>query len=250
MFSSDSTYTPVLGSETKMYNLLRYSHKNNRTYNPFGYSIEAQAGADFAKVTAEGNVRIDYNVKHKSLYVRAFLGKFFAISNDPRVYSRYELNASYSGIDDYLYDGTYLGRNATSRLAAQQISMQEGSFKVPVFNNTGRSDNWMAAINLETDIPKIPIRLFFDAGLIPNPTPGIMHSSATTLLYDGGIEISLLKNVVSVYIPVIMSSDFQNYLTNTFGRKNAFARGISFTLQFQNMNWLRSTSALVSGVLR
>ena len=50
--------------------------------------LEGQLGADFAKISAEGNIRIDYNTKHKSLYVRGFLGKFFPISDDPAVYSR------------------------------------------------------------------------------------------------------------------------------------------------------------------
>ena len=247
---SDAT-TSKLASQQKAYGSMRYTHENTRTYNPFGYSLEAHGGEDFAKLMAEANVRIDYNVKNKSLYVRGFLGKFFAISGDPSVYSRYELNASYSGIDDYLFDGTYIGRNATSRLPAQQISMQEGGFKVPVFNNTGRSDNWMATINLETDLPKIRgIRLFFDAGLIPNATPSFAHAGSTTTLYDGGISVSLVKNIVSVYVPLIMSDCFQNYLTNSFGRKNVFTRSISFTLQFQNMNWLRAPSTLVRTIVR
>ena len=225
------------------YGRLRYTHNNARTYNPFSYSGEAQAGADFAKINLEGNARVDYNTRGKALYVRGYLGKFFAISNDPAVTSRYELNSSYSGIDDYLYDGTYMGRNAQSRLAAQQISMQEGGFKIPVFNNVARSDNWMATINLKTDLPTKYLklfRLFFDAGLIPNVNPSAASTSSTTLLYEGGIEVPLIKNAISVYLPVIMSSDYQNYLQNTFGKKNMFARSVSFTFDLQNINWLKT----------
>ena len=235
-----------LTTQTKMYGLLRYKHVNSRTYNPFNYSLEGQLGADFAKIGAEGNIRIDYNTRHKSLYVRGYAGKFFAINSDPAVYSRYELNSSYTGLDDYLYDGTYKGRNAYSRLGAQQVSMQEGGFKVPTFNNVDRSDNWLASINLKTDLPlgKWPIRLFFDAGLIPNTTPNINNASTTTLLYDGGMEIYLIKEIASIYIPVIMSSDFQNYLQNTFQRKNVFARSISFTFDIHNINWLKTPESV------
>jgi hypothetical protein len=243
----DSLGKPLLTTQQKTYGLIRYKHKNSRTYNPFDYSFEAQGGADFTKISAEGNIRIDYNVKHKSLYVRAYVGKFFAINSDPAVTSRYELNASYTGLDDYLYDGTFIGRNASGGLGAQQVSIQEGGFKVPTYNNADRSDNWMATINLKTDLPlgKLPIRLFFDAGLIPNSFPTMTNSGSTTLLYDGGVELHLIKDIVSIYVPVIMSSDFQNYLQNTYGRRHQFTRSLSFTFDLQNINWLKAPGSAV-----
>ncbi len=249
-FGPDSLSKPSLAAQTKMYGLLRYTTANNRTYNPFSYVLEGQMGADYAKISAEGNLRIDYNVKNKALYIRAFVGKFFAINADPAIYSRYELNASYTGLDDYLYDGTYFGRNAQNKVDAQQISIQEGGFKVPAFNNVDRSDNYMATINLETDLPlrKLPIRLFFDAGIIPNASPTIEHPSNNTIMYDGGVEVHLIKNVVSLYIPIIMSSDFDNYIINTYGKKNLFARSVSFTMQFQNINWLKAPSKVFKAV--
>ncbi len=241
----------TLRTQQKTYGVITYKHKNNRTYNPFSYNLQGQLGADFAKLSAEGNLKINYNTPHKALYVRAFLGKFFPISGDLAVYSRYELNTSYSGLDDYLYDGTYLGRNATNNLASQQIATQEGGFKVPVFNNADRSDNWMATVNLKTNLPlkKLPVLLFFDAGIIPNQTPSLNTPGATTLLYDGGIEIQILKGVVSVYLPLIMSNDFQNYISNAYGHKNAFAHSVSFTMQFQNLNWLKTPATLLKTVI-
>jgi Peptidase family M1 domain len=228
------------------YSLVNYQHRNDRTYNPFSYRLQGQLGTDYGKLTAEGNIRIDYNTKKRALYVRAFLGKFFAISNDLNAYSRYELNSSYTAMDDYLYDGTYIARSAVNNKgAAHQVSIQEGGFTIPTYNNVGRSDNWMATINLKSDLPLprfLPIRLFFDAGLIPNPTPTMKKSSNTTLLYEGGVEVYIIKDVVSLYIPIIMSSDFQNYLNDTYGKKNAFTRSLSFTLQFQNINWLKAPS--------
>jgi hypothetical protein len=243
--------TTQLNAQPRTYGLIRYVHENDRTYNPFSYSLEAHGGADFAKISAEGRIRIDYNKKGKALHVRVYVGKFFPINNDPRVYSRYMLNSSFSGINDYLYDGTYMGRGQNRLLAAQQLSIQEGGFKVPVFNNAGRSDNWLAAVNLKTDLPKIPmLRLFFDAGFMPNMNQTPQRANATAIQYDGGIEVSIYKDICNIYIPIIMSSDFQNYLTNTYGRKNVFTRSISFTLQFQNINWLRSASSIVKSVAK
>ena len=247
----DSTSAPTLKSQQKIYELIRYKHQNKQTYNPFDYSIEGQMGADFAKVNVEGNKRIDYNKKNKSLYLRGYFGKFFPINTDPAVTSRYELNASYSGIDDYLYDGYYLARNAQTRLAAQQISIQEGGFKIPVFNNAGRSDNWMATLNLKSDLPfgKMPLRVFLDAGLIPNYNQTLTNASTTKLLYDAGLEVYVVKDIISVYYPVIMSNDFQNYIINTYGRKNLFMRSISFTIHLQNINWLKTPGGILKTVM-
>jgi len=249
-FGQDSADAPTLKAQTKMYGLVRYKHQNKQTYNPFDYSAEGQIGADFAKINLEANKRIDYNRKNKSLYVRGYFGKFFPISGNGDVTSRYELNSSFSGVDDYLYDGYYLGRSAQSRIASQQISLQEGGFKIPVFNGAGRSNNWMAAVNLKTDLPlgKVPLRLFFDAGLIPNDNPIMTNSSSTTLLYDGGVELYVIKDIFSIYYPIIMSSDFQNYLLNTFGRREFVSRSLSFTFQLQNINWLRSPSTILKQV--
>lgn len=239
--------SPSLVQSQKTYGLLRYRHENERTYNPFNYSLEGQLGADFAKINVEGNLRIDYHAKNKALYVRGYFGKFFAINSDPAITERYELNATYTGINDYLYDGTYIGRNNANGLGAQQVSVQEGGFKVPTYGNIGRSDNWMAAVNLKSDLPfgKIPLRLFLDAGLIPNPLPDIQNASNAKVLYDAGLEVYLIKNTVSIYVPIIMSSDFQNYLRDTYGNKNRFTRGISFTLQLRNINWLKEPTKIL-----
>jgi len=231
---------PVLQSGAKTYGLIRYTHNNDRTYNPFSYDARVEGNGDYAKISAEGKIRVDYNAKNKALYVRAFAGKFFPINNDPAVTDRYQFNAGYSGVNDYLYDDYFLGRNAMNNLAAQQITIQDGGFKIPVFSNADRSDNWMTTVNLSSDLPRthLPVRLFFDAGLIPNADPTLTNSSATTLLYDGGVSVRLFFNAVTVYVPFIMSNDFQNYLSNSFGHKNVFARSISFTINIQDINWL------------
>ena len=249
-FIPDTLARPALITKQSVYGLVRYLHSNDRVYNPFNYSLEGQFGEDFAKINLEGNVRIDYNTKNKALYVRGYIGKFFPISSDPAITSRYELNTTYSGADDYLYDGTYRARNATSGLSSQQISVQEGGFKIPVYNRVYRSDNWMATLNLKSDlpIPKIPVRLFFDAGLIPNAQPIANRPGNTTLMYDGGVELYIVKDIVSVYFPLIMSGDFRDNLTNTFGKSNVFARSISFTFQVQNINWLKTPQRLLKSV--
>ncbi len=242
----DSLTDGRLHQRNNIYGKLSYHHNNARTYNPFGYNLETQMGADFMKLSAEATIRIDYNRPKKNLTIRGYLGKFIATNNTAAVNARYGLAATYSGINDYLYDGTYKGRTAYNDLASQQISIQEGGFKIPVFNQAGHSDNWMAALNLKTDLPiKLPLRLFFDAGLIPNANPSMTNSGTSTFLYDGGVQIDIIQNIATFYIPIIKSADFDNYLTNTFGHKNAFRHSLSFTMQFQNINWLKAPGRIL-----
>jgi hypothetical protein len=245
------TDKPFLQQVESNYGLIRYRHNNERIYNPFSYAIEAHGNGDFAKVMAEGKVRIDYNTKGKALHVRGFAGKFFAINDDPAVTSRYLLNASYNGINDYLYDGTYRARNARSRVASHQISIQEGGFKIPVYSGVNRSDDWMASLNLESDLPlgKLPVRLFFDAGLLPNYDQGFANINNRKFIYDGGVQV-YFSELVSVYVPLIMSSEFREHLTNSFGKKNVFARSISFTMHLQNINWLRAPSWALKNLVK
>lgn len=245
----EDTFTAAgINTMQHIYGLVNYQHKNTRVYNPFSYAAEAQIGADFAKLTLEGKVRIDYNRPKKALYVRGFAGKFFAINGDPAVTGRYQLNTSYSGISDYLYDGTYIGRNAQSKAAAQQVSIQEGGFKIPVFGRVARSDNYMATINAETDLPiPLPVRVFVDAGLIPNYNPSFSNNKSTTFLYEAGLSVHLVKDFVYIYVPIIMSGEFKDYLKDNYGNKS-FARGISFTMMFQGINWLNTPGWLLKKV--
>ncbi len=247
------TYLPVGQGEASLkqqqnnYGLIRYTHRNDRTYNPFSYSGEGQIGADFAKINLTGNARVDYNKPGKALSVRAYIGKFFSLNSDPALTERYYLATSYSGTNDYLYDGTYMGRNDINGRAAQQISLQEGGFKIPVHGNVGQSDNWLATLNLLSDLPirKLPIRLFLDAGLSPNPSPSVNNPNETKFLYDAGLEIYIVKNVAAFYIPLVMSGDFRDYLTATYGSKNVFLRSITFYIQLQNLNWLKAPARIV-----
>ena len=250
-FGTDSLAIPTMTNSQNMYAGLRYQHLNKRTYNPFSYSLDGHGNADFAKLNVEGNIRIDYYAPKKSLFVRAYFGKFFAINNNPATTNRYILNASYSGMNDYLYDGTYRGRNVQDGLVGQQVSaIQEGGFKIPVFNGVLRSDNWLAAVNLKTDLPKIgfPIRIFVDAGIMPNPNPGFKNVKSTTVFYDAGLELFLSKEV-SVFFPLLMSQEIRDHLSSEFGSKNVFTRSISFTLNLENINWLRLPGKLIKTTL-
>ena len=240
---ADSLTKPSIAQQTKTYGLLRYKHRNERTFNPFSYQAEAQFNQDFVKLSAEGNLRIDYFKKGKALRIRGYLGKFIELNAAPDI-SRYYLNSVYTGDKDYLYDGTYFGRNERNGVAAHQIAMLEGGFKVPTplyISQLGRSDNWLFAVNLSTDIPKLPLRLFLDVGTFSNAAR--LNPSGQKILSDAGVEVPLFYDVVSVYFPVVLSKDFKDYMKSMYGNK-VFANSIVFRLDLNKINWIKATDAL------
>lgn len=244
MNPADSLFRPSLYSQQNLYGLLRYQHRNDRTFNPFSYGAEWQFNGDFVKLSAEGKLRIDYFVKNKALRLRAFAGKFFELNNTPDI-SRYYLNSTYTGDKDYLYDGTYLGRTEQSGVGSRQVAMMEGGFKIPTplyASQLGRSDNWLFAANLSTDIPKIPlVRLFLDVGTFANAQN--LNPSGQKLLYDAGFEIALPYEIISVYFPVVMSKDFNDYMKSMYGNK-VFANSITFRIDLNKVNWMKARDAL------
>jgi len=240
----DSLIKPTTKQQQKYYGLLRYAHRNARTFNPFGYTIEGQIGADFAKLSVEGNIRINYHAKNKSLHVRAFAGKYFGF-NENFENSRYYLNSTFTGINDYLYDDTYIGRTEREGFGIRQISMREGGMKIPTplyASPLGRSDNWLAALNLKTDLPlkKLPVRLFADIATFADA--GKLNPSGNKVLFDAGVEIYIL-DVVSIYVPVVMSKDFNDYRKSISG-KTGLLDAVTFSINLQHINWLKAPSGI------
>ena len=75
---TDSLFRPVVNNfVSQSFVNLRFTHKNNRTFNPFSYELNAVGNQYFAKIGLTTKLRIDYHLKNKSFYVRGFAGKFF-----------------------------------------------------------------------------------------------------------------------------------------------------------------------------
>lgn len=238
---SDSLYRPAKdGYDDNFYGKIRYTHDNSRTFNPFSYSFEGQAGKLFAKISLEANLRIDYFKKNKALYIRGYAGKFFSFADNDFDAYRYRLATTYSGANDYLYDETYLGRNEQTGFTSQQISNKEGGFKINTLqyaNQIGLSDDWLFALNIKTDLPfwNLPVRLFADIATFSGAKQ--QNPSGAGVLYAAGIQL-YAWDYLTVNIPLIMSKDYKEYKDAVLG-KNSFAKMITFSINLGNINWLK-----------
>jgi hypothetical protein len=131
---------------------------------------------------------------------------------------------------DYLYDDIYLGRSEGEGILSQQTYLRDGGFKVI---NPGQSDKWLASLNLAADFPgKIPMSFFADAGTYKNAK----DISGEAIMYEGGICLSLIKNVAEVYFPLFKSSAIKQALeTNDVKYKDQ----IRFMINFKLLNPFR-----------
>ncbi len=242
----DSLYKPTIGETDNFYGLLRYTHRNDRTFNPFSYGVEAQLGEYFAKFSLEGKLKINYHARNKALHLRAYAGKFLSLKNETFVTDRYYLNTTFTGQNDYLYEDTYIGRSEREGFSSRQVSLREGGFKIPTplyASPLGRSDDWLAAVNIKTDLPlkRLPVRLYLDVATFAKADK--LNPSGNKILYNGGVEVYFL-DIIQVYVPLVMSKDFRDYQTSISG-KDGILDGITFSLALHKINWLRTPSGIL-----
>ena len=223
---------------------------NRRALYPYSYQIQLQQGKGFYRLNLTGNYFFNYE-KGGGLEARVFAAKFGYIGSKylGYFYEQPKLLGG-SGSDDYTYSNYFLGRSAFSSyvnaplkndgLAAQEIMIQNtGGLKLRVDPSSvqGRSENWIAAINLNSTLPnnllpaKLPLKLFFDAGTYAEAWD--RNASFSKFLYVGGLQLSLFQNVLNVYVPVIYSKEFKDYL-KTDKEANRFLKKITFSIDIQN----------------
>lgn len=234
-------------------NQLSLQYKNTRALYPYDVLVTAQQANEFIKVTADLNYFFNY-VKGGGLDVRLFAGKFF-YTGQKTIYtrfatSRYHLNMTGpNGNEDYTYSNYFAGRNEFQGFASQQIMIADGGFKIRtdlLANKIGRSDNWLAAVNFKTDIPKkinplqvvplpLDLKMFLDVGTYSGSWS--KDNITGRFLYEAGLQLSVYHQLVNFYLPLIYSSVYRDYIKSTIPQNKRFTNLISFSIDFQKISW-------------
>jgi hypothetical protein len=139
-----------------------------------------------------------------------------------------------------------VGRNEFEGFANQQIMQRDGFFKVRtdlLSSKIGKTDNWLVAANFTSDFPKafnplqvlpikIPLKIFVDAGTYAEAWQ--KNSNQGKFIYDAGLQLSILKNLINIYVPILYSKVYRDYINSTItGSK--FLKNISFSIDVQNI---------------
>ncbi|HPZ86726.1 MAG TPA: hypothetical protein PLQ32_01395 [Flavihumibacter sp.] len=227
--------------------------KDDRILYPYDYKLQVDYQPDFTRVAVEGKYFFNYPKPGRGFSLRVFAGKFFynQSTHSQLGLSRYFLNLTgANGYEDYTYSDYFVGRNEFAGWQSQQIMERDGFFKVRtdlLNSKIGKTDDWLAAVNMRTDIPdginplsllpvRVPLRLFADMGTYGDAWSE--NYDGQRILFDAGLQVSLLHEAITIFIPVIASKPFRDYNKSILG-ENRFWKTVSFSI---NLETLRNKS--------
>ncbi len=251
-FPNGNRFTEIKTIQTNRYiNQVRYVVQDTRALYPYKAELLAEQGKEFIRIAVTGNYYFNYNSK-LGADIRFFAGKFFYLGSktiskqfntDP-----YHLNMSGpKGYEDYTYSNYFIGRNEFEGFASQQMMMRDGGFKVRtdlLADKIGKTDNWLMALNFATDIPdqinilkvlplRIPLKVYVDIGTYADAWKA--NANTSRVLYDAGLQLSFLKNTITVYVPLLYSKVYRDYFESTISEKR-FLKNIAFSIDIQNLS--------------
>ncbi|HEX6432422.1 MAG TPA: M1 family aminopeptidase, partial [Niastella sp.] len=250
--SSDGEFYPTKGQTTHRYlNQLSFNITDYRTLYPYDVLLQVQQGDGFYRATATGNYFFNY-AQTGGLEMRLFAAKFGYIgektlSKQFRTQVYQPKLTAVRGNEDYTYSNYFIGRNESDGLLSQQIMMRDGGLKLrtDLFQGLqGRSDNWIASVNLNTTLPKgllpvnLPIKIFLDAGTYAEAWK--KDAATSRFLYVAGLQLSLYNGLFNIYAPVLYSKEFRDNL-KTVPDENSFFKKISFSIDIHRFNIRKAT---------
>jgi hypothetical protein len=205
-------------------NTLSYQLNNHRAIDPFRFQVSLQHTASMAKLSATFHYQFTLSRRH-FIEVRAFAGSFIAGNANERGYYSFR-TSGYKGSDDYLFDGNFVARNELVGLGYSQFMEQDGNLKVPVL--FGYASQWMAAVNIKSpQLFRLPLKLFADFAL--SDDTGLRTEKQ---LWDAGINLTLARDIIEVYVPLAYSNDIRETLElNNIG----FLNTVRFTFNIHRI---------------
>jgi hypothetical protein len=152
-----------------------------------------------------------------------------------------------NGYEDYTYSNYFAGRNEFEGFLNQQMMIKDGAFKIRtdlLSSKIGKTDDWLIAVNVNTSIPKkinpleilpikIPLFLFADIGTYAKSWQ--KNPPTEKILFNAGIQFSLFKEILNVYLPLMYSKSFKDYINSTISEKK-FLKTISFSIDIQKIS--------------
>lgn len=204
---------------------LSYSHQKKGRINPYKIVADLESGPKYIKATLDANYKISYTSRG-GLNIRLFLGKFI-VNNNPSFIYDFSLSGRKGG-QDYTFEHVFLNRfgNYPDDLFSRQFIDVDGGFAS--FFPFGYSDDWLGAVNLTSNIPKIPlVKPFVNAGF----TKAENYNDEFTVYTEGGLMIG--GKIFGIYFPMFSSEDIQSYLSDN---TSSYWQRVRFVLRLKELN--------------
>lgn len=226
------------GRQTQFYyvNELNYKFDSNKEENNIWFQFTAKQSTNFASISGEANMEINYPTKRKNaLYVRVFGGGFFfSTFNGDAPIAKFQMSGSTNSFlpqyqKDFQFDQFYFDRNAQDPFFSKQIARIDGGFRS--VTDVGNSNKYLLALNLSSDIPiPIPIEPWANFALIDQGNkPGFAA--------EVGASINLFDKFIQFHIPFVTTKNIKN--NQTILGINNFGQRISFTMDLMKLDKLR-----------
>lgn len=237
---SPDEFTYYIDNRVQYFNEINFKAQNQTAINPYSFSIGIRQNFadDLFRTTAEGNYRFSYRGHNRGFDVRLFAGY---TSYDKNSDSDYRLNMSgYStdefivnrSVQDYTFDHVFLGRSESEGVLSKQFVAAEGGFKA---YSLAQSTSWLVAMNFKTNIPgRVPVKLFADMGWLHKD-----YANDKSFMYDYGIELTIIQNAFSIYIPFGFSDDIKDYYDLHEDRFGNWYDRIRYELRLEKLNPLK-----------
>jgi len=227
---------------------LNYTYERNVCFYPVKAQIDYQFNTNKGNINKLGlsiEQGIEFEKRKKTIKLRFFGGLSFQQfnNNDMSAQTAYFMAGATTGINDYLFDESLMGRSETAiekgNIFSKQIILNEAAFRANAF--LGSSDKWMTALNLTLPIPKIklPMGLYFDMNYVPLKQTEIATNTISyknQLNYVGGIYFSIYKDIFAIYFPIeaFCSNELRNYWN--LNKQSAFFEKANFVLNLKEIN--------------
>ncbi len=249
-FPTDTLNPVTTVAQKSFINRLSISVSDNRILYPYNIAFSADQGRNFIRTGLTAKYFFNYADGRSGMSARLFAGKFFYLkpaTSNTSLNEKYFLNMTGpKGKEDYTYSDYFIGRNEYQKWMSQQLMERDGFFKVNtdlLGAKVGKTDDWLISLNLVTDLPdnvnplrvlpvKIPFKIFADVGTYSeawkdNPASG-------RFIYDAGIQLSFIRSILNIYIPVLYSKVYKDYYKSTITQKR-FLRTISFNIDLSQL---------------
>lgn len=207
------------------------SYFNHTATTPFDYKLKLEQGPQFVKTTARAQFFLHYNAsRREGLLVRFFGGAFLQTPPaDSPLDFRLRL-AAQRGVHDYTFTGNFLGRSERmGTLAGNQITESQGGFSFPT--SVGQTWQWLATVNFKADVPRLPFRLFFDAGTYAGAARAFEGSQRIS--WVAGVHFEPIRNVLRINFPVAVSPDINQVASFAFDR---YIQRVTYSIYFDRLN--------------
>lgn len=206
-----------------------YRHINNGLINPYKLSTLLESNRNYQKASVEFKYKVSFYERGHGLDIRLFAGTMLG-NNSGEPFYAFAVSGR-SGKEQYLYDGTFIGRFSEfpNSFWSRQMTLSEGGLVSPVNDSIGFSSA-VISLSLTSNLPgragRLPVKPFVNFVL--------NNSHSSPFFYEAGLKAGIW-NFFEIHIPILVSENIQ-IATGTFKDRIRFILNLDsfYQLKFKS----------------